>query len=137
PRVNPLRPASSIKVPAVRGPPGFLNTEPQHGWSNGVPALRQRSSFPCSSFSLAGGPSISASLASSTITVPRFDARYLYEICLRGSGLILPFASITVTSVTRSEEHSLNSSHVSISYAVFCLKKKKINILDSTLISLY
>src|SRR5437868_10269605 len=24
----------------------------------------------------------------------------------------------------RSEEHSLNSSHVSISYAVFCLKKK-------------
>src|SRR5699024_11280731 len=28
--------------------------------------------------------------------------------------------------VQRSEEHSLNSSHVSISYAVFCLKKKKI-----------
>src|SRR5207249_10202793 len=27
--------------------------------------------------------------------------------------------------VERSEEHSLNSSHVSISYAVFCLKKKK------------
>src|SRR5436309_8174796 len=25
----------------------------------------------------------------------------------------------------RSEEHSLNSSHVKISYAVFCLKKKK------------
>src|SRR5690625_6261307 len=25
----------------------------------------------------------------------------------------------------RSEEHSLNSSHVAISYAVFCLKKKK------------
>src|SRR5690242_21241086 len=24
----------------------------------------------------------------------------------------------------RSEEHSLNSSHMSISYAVFCLKKK-------------
>src|SRR5699024_12192082 len=24
----------------------------------------------------------------------------------------------------RSEEHTLNSSHVSISYAVFCLKKK-------------
>src|SRR5699024_11547728 len=28
--------------------------------------------------------------------------------------------------VIRSEEHSLNSSHVSISYAVFCLKKKMI-----------
>src|SRR5438067_8018346 len=26
--------------------------------------------------------------------------------------------------VRRSEEHTLNSSHVSISYAVFCLKKK-------------
>src|SRR5699024_12698915 len=26
----------------------------------------------------------------------------------------------------RSEEHRLNSSHVSISYAVFCLKKKNI-----------
>src|SRR5690349_24126581 len=25
----------------------------------------------------------------------------------------------------RSEEHTLNSSHVEISYAVFCLKKKK------------
>ena len=27
----------------------------------------------------------------------------------------------------RSEEHTLNSSHVVISYAVFCLKKKKKN----------
>src|SRR2546426_2357937 len=29
------------------------------------------------------------------------------------------------TGTTRSEEHSLNSSHLVISYAVFCLKKKK------------
>src|SRR5690554_7035825 len=28
-------------------------------------------------------------------------------------------------SNNRSEEHTLNSSHVRISYAVFCLKKKK------------
>src|SRR6266498_4289380 len=28
-------------------------------------------------------------------------------------------------AVDRSEEHRLNSSHVRISYAVFCLKKKK------------
>src|SRR5688500_19654630 len=28
----------------------------------------------------------------------------------------------------RSEEHSLNSSHLVISYAVFCLKKKKMNV---------
>src|SRR5436305_11406141 len=27
--------------------------------------------------------------------------------------------------IGRSEEHTLNSSHVRISYAVFCLKKKK------------
>src|SRR3712207_7123183 len=27
----------------------------------------------------------------------------------------------------RSEEHTLNSSHANISYAVFCLKKKKTN----------
>ena len=28
-------------------------------------------------------------------------------------------------SINRSEEHTSDSSHVSISYAVFCLKKKK------------
>src|SRR2546430_9156676 len=32
-------------------------------------------------------------------------------------------------SARRSEEHTLNSSHSQISYAVFCLKKKKINRL--------
>src|SRR5437899_13094659 len=31
------------------------------------------------------------------------------------------------TSCCRSEEHTLNSSHLGISYAVFCLKKKKRN----------
>src|SRR5256885_13008783 len=30
---------------------------------------------------------------------------------------------------TRSEEHRLNSSHLVISYAVFCLKKKNIQII--------
>src|SRR3712207_7899822 len=29
----------------------------------------------------------------------------------------------------RSEEHTLNSSHANISYAVFCLKKKKHNTI--------
>src|SRR3712207_7567198 len=29
--------------------------------------------------------------------------------------------------VARSEEHTLNSSHANISYAVFCLKKKHTN----------
>src|SRR5215813_4877069 len=36
--------------------------------------------------------------------------------------------SIGTTSATRSEEHTSELSHVRISYAVFCLKKKKKNI---------
>src|SRR5258708_11521559 len=31
-------------------------------------------------------------------------------------------------TASRSEEHSLNSSHQIISYAVFCLKKKKLDL---------
>src|SRR2546430_17096010 len=31
----------------------------------------------------------------------------------------------TIAAARRSEEHTLNSSHSQISYAVFCLKKKK------------
>src|SRR5438477_5717018 len=34
-------------------------------------------------------------------------------------------AAAARVAVVRSEEHTLNSSHMSISYAVFCLKKKK------------
>src|SRR2546426_3835464 len=37
----------------------------------------------------------------------------------------------------RSEEHTLNSSHLVISYAVFCLKKKKKHILGDPKISRY
>src|SRR5437016_9618267 len=96
--VKPFSPHSSIKAPAVRGPPGFLKTEPAHGWSNGVPALRHRSSRACNSLSLAGGSSMSASFASTTITLPRFEDRYLNEICLRRTCRIFPLA--------RSEEHT-------------------------------
>src|SRR5256885_5955929 len=35
------------------------------------------------------------------------------------------FFPLTVDYIERSEEHTLNSSHLVISYAVFCLKKKK------------
>src|SRR5256885_5290644 len=34
-------------------------------------------------------------------------------------------AQVQFDTAKRSEEHSLNSSHLVISYAVFCLKKKK------------
>src|SRR5256885_11988741 len=36
--------------------------------------------------------------------------------------------AVGISALLRSEEHTLNSSHLVISYAVFCLKKKKINI---------
>ena len=34
-------------------------------------------------------------------------------------------SDLTRQTFIRSEEHRLNSSHITISYAVFCLKKKK------------
>src|SRR5258707_5985986 len=38
------------------------------------------------------------------------------------------FSSIRLSGIyARSEEHTSESSHANISYAVFCLKKKKIN----------
>src|SRR3712207_7238719 len=37
----------------------------------------------------------------------------------------------------RSEEHTLNSSHANISYAVFCLKKKKNKHIRLRLSSIY
>src|SRR5262252_10881660 len=36
-----------------------------------------------------------------------------------------PFMSALSLNLERSEEHTSNSSHTVISYAVFCLKKKK------------
>src|SRR5690349_22157508 len=43
----------------------------------------------------------------------------------------------TLAVARRSEEQRLNSSHVEISYAVFCLKKKKLNLLYLIYISNY
>src|SRR3712207_8611397 len=47
----------------------------------------------------------------------------------RRDGVVFQFglheAAPRGVGVVRSEEHSLNSSHANISYAVFCLKKKK------------
>src|SRR5207247_11438670 len=83
-------------------PLGFLKVEPQHGRSNGVPALRQRNSVACSSLSLAGDSSPRTSFASSTRPSMLLE-RYLNEICLRESCLTLPRASMTDTSVTISE----------------------------------
>src|SRR2546426_3416673 len=44
-------------------------------------------------------------------------------------------ATAAITIDARSEEHTLNSSHLVISYAVFCLKKKKESHLPHPLVS--
>src|SRR5690242_20856904 len=49
-------------------------------------------------------------------------AEGFFEDRRQAAGLV---AGRRVVVHLRSEEHSLNSSHMSISYAVFCLKKKK------------
>src|SRR3712207_8252583 len=41
-------------------------------------------------------------------------------------------AVVETTSPARSEEHTLNSSHANISYAVFCLKKQNTNYTDTS-----
>src|SRR5699024_12737345 len=63
------------------------------------------------------------------ITGGKLSASHAVSPCLFSAG------NLTVDSVTGSSQNNaadrkstrLNSSHVSISYAVFCLKKKKIN----------
>src|SRR2546430_15770519 len=42
------------------------------------------------------------------------------------SGVFLTFETLSSLRYYRSEEHTSNSSHSQISYAVFCLKKKKL-----------
>ena len=44
----------------------------------------------------------------------------------------IDFAYKAVFSSDRSEEQRLNSSHITISYAVFCLKKKKMTLRQTT-----
>src|SRR5256885_11527124 len=48
-----------------------------------------------------------------------------------GKGFAIGSAALTALGLfsARSEEHTLNSSHLVISYAVFCLKKKKKKLL--------
>src|SRR5438874_7400384 len=58
-----------------------------------------------------------------------------YPVSTRRCPDVPPIAA-PVSSPARSEEHSLNSSHVEISYAVFCLKKKKFNCQAETSIRL-
>src|SRR5690625_6216194 len=52
-------------------------------------------------------------------TEEEYDKKKFYALDM------FPYPSGAGLHVGRSEEHRLNSSHVAISYAVFCLKKKK------------
>ena len=59
--------------------------------------------------------------APAVIVITTFDMdEYVFGALEAGACGIL----LKDSSITRSEEHSLNSSHRRISYAVFCLKKK-------------
>src|SRR5256886_4149975 len=44
---------------------------------------------------------------------------------VEGALLLLYLSAGALARLSRSEEHTSNSSHSQISYAVFCLKKKK------------
>src|SRR2546430_17402948 len=55
------------------------------------------------------------------------DLRVAHKLVVVNRGQ--PAASGPAASQTRSEEHTSESSHSQISYAVFCLKKKKLHRL--------
>src|SRR5438132_9949499 len=58
-----------------------------------------------------------------SVTVPREEFRP--PVTLVGFSVSEAGVGRGEGATARSEEHSLNSSHTVISYAVFCLKKKK------------
>src|SRR5690242_21530721 len=52
------------------------------------------------------------------------EARAILEKLPLGRAKLMEFEYVELSPLTRSESTRLNSSHMSISYAVFCLKKK-------------
>src|SRR5437667_4531134 len=61
--------------------------------------------------------------------VPLFEARCLVDVrrIHRGTDVRLRQRNAVVTTAVDRKSTRLNSSHITISYAVFCLKKKKKN----------
>src|SRR5688572_32765267 len=86
----------------------------------------------CSLMVTIEGSSCSPKYHSCTIFLPGSNSIFLPEMLSSqsensepGSVLITTLSPVQNSSSFRSEEHRLNSSHSQISYAVFCLKKKK------------
>ena len=59
----------------------------------------------------------------SDVRIPGLENFDIGDYVALQSGDFIPIIGIAV--YPRSEEHTSNSSHITISYAVFCLKKKK------------
>src|SRR5689334_24760959 len=57
--------------------------------------------------------------------VDRFMSGYIFNVFLAFPGLLLAIALVAFLGAGDRKSTRLNSSHSSISYAVFCLKKKK------------
>src|SRR5690606_8969523 len=63
-----------------------------------------------------------------TLPITRFDAvtgKFLAAWAFAGLALLLTFPMVITVNYLDRKSTRLNSSHVKISYAVFCLKKKK------------
>src|SRR5699024_12341368 len=105
------------------------------------PYARHLLSSHSSSFSRRQSPSFPTRRSSDlpvTVKTRLYRARRRLHKTLKGAFVsalddAFPFLGKRCSNITnsvmdrlarRSEEHTLNSSHVSISYAVFCLKKK-------------
>src|SRR3989442_11722075 len=73
-----------------------------------------------------------ATLAAVIFALINFDQRTRFEVVYDGVAWLDTDHGIQASRVDRKSTR-LNSSHVRISYAVFCLKKKKIKIpIDNT-----
>src|SRR5437667_7793777 len=66
-------------------------------------------------------------VAATALSRSEVIARYrtLREISKRHHSKVMDFLSPDAKSITDRKSTRLNSSHITISYAVFCLKKKK------------
>src|SRR5690625_5967921 len=63
-----------------------------------------------------------------TFSIDGFEVQHLYDVPLEQQGSWVSLTTLPDGSLIASEDRKstrLNSSHVAISYAVFCLKKKK------------